>query len=96
MTTDLAVLPSIEPARDLAPLGRERPALGAVFGVASQSSGSVMLDASLGALVGYVGAPSVKGRWKYAAGGAIATGLAGLTGLLCTLGVVYLKRGSSK
>jgi len=77
------------PATD--PLGPDREALGALFGVASQSTGSILLDASLGALAGYAVAPT-KDKWRYVAIGAVATGLAGVLGLAGTLAYGYVQR----
>ena len=75
------------------PLGPDRQALGALFGVASQSTGSILLDASLGALAGYAVAPAGgKQRWRYVAIGAVATGLAGVLGLAGTLAYGYVQR----
>ena len=68
------------------------PGMGAAaLGVLSQSSGSMLVDAGIGALVGYAIAPG-KDRIGYVAGGAAATALAGVLGLAGLLAFRYLRR----
>lgn len=50
-------------------------------------SGNRWLDAAIGALVGFVGAPTVGDRPRFAAAGAVASGLFGTVGLVGTLAV---------
>jgi hypothetical protein len=61
------------------------------LGVLSQSTGSVLLDAGIGALVGYAVAPK-KERAGYVAGGAAATAVAGVLGLAGLLVYRYYRR----
>lgn len=82
---------ALAPVAPIDPLGPDREALGALFGAASQSTGSALLDASLGALAGYVVAPP-KDKWRFVAIGAVATGLAGVLGLAGTLTYGYFQR----
>jgi predicted phosphodiesterase len=55
-------------------------------------TGFVVGDAILGAAGGYLSAPRNSRKWQYAAAGAIATGIAGLFGLVGTVGYGVLKR----
>jgi len=58
----------------------------------TQSTGSLLIDGTLGAAAGYFAAPSDHQRVGYAVGGAVATGLAGLLGLVAILGYSYISR----
>ncbi len=53
------------------------------LGALSQSTGSILIDTAIGGAVGYAMAPK-KQKYRYAVGGAVATGLAGVFGLLAT------------
>lgn len=71
------------------PIGLGAPTPGGiVLGTLTQSSGSILVDAVLGAGVGYLIAPEQK-KPAYVIGGAAATGLLGLLGLAGLLGVRY-------
>lgn len=71
------------------PLGLGAPTPGGiVLGTLSQSSGSILVDAAIGAGVGWLIAPETK-KPAYIVGGAAATGLLGLLGLAGLLGVRY-------
>lgn len=71
------------------PIGLGAPTPGGiVLGTLTQSSGSILVDAVLGAGVGYLIAPEAK-KPAYVIGGAAATGLLGLLGLAGLLGVRY-------
>jgi len=82
--TGLAAPPPLE-----TPVGVAGPTPGGVLlGALSQSTGSLLLDAAIGAGVGFLIAPENK-RAGYVVGGAAATGLAGVLGLAGLLGVRY-------
>lgn len=66
-------------------------ALPVVHEALSLSTGSLLLDAGVGAAAGYLVAPKAA-RTLYAVGGAAATTLAGLLGLVGVLGVAYARR----
>lgn len=63
----------------------------ALFGALSGSSGSILIDASVGGAVGFFLAPKSK-KLGYVALGAASTGLAGVLGLVGFLGYVYLAK----
>ena len=80
----------------LAPANDQRVALppgmgAAALGVLSQSTGSALLDAGIGGLVGYVVAPRNQ-RMGYVAGGAAATAFAGVLGIAGLLAYRYYLR----
>jgi len=60
----------------------------------SWSSGSVLVDAAIGGFAGYAVAPKTEknSRWMWTAGGAVAAGVAGVFGLLVTVGYGYSLR----
>jgi hypothetical protein len=69
------------------------------LGALSQSTGSIVVDAAIGGVAGYVlAAPKYKSR--AALGGAVVTGLGGFLGLLGTVGYIVAtgldKKRSSK
>ena len=69
-----------------------------VLGAISQSTGSILIDSAIGGVTGYLLAPE-KCQARYAVGGAVATGLGGLLGLLGTVAFIYAAKsdkGSSK
>jgi hypothetical protein len=71
------------------PIGLGAPTPGGiVLGTLSQSSGSILIDAAIGAGVGWLIAPKEK-QGAYVVGGAVATGVLGLLGLAGLLGVRY-------
>lgn len=71
------------------PIGLGAPTPGGiVLGTLSQSSGSLLVDAAIGAGVGWLIAPKGK-QAGYIVGGAAATGILGLLGLAGLLGVRY-------
>jgi hypothetical protein len=71
------------------PMGLGAPTPGGiVLGTLTQSSGSVLVDAAIGAGVGWLVAPEAK-KPAYIIGGAAATGLLGILGLAGLLGVRY-------
>jgi hypothetical protein len=78
-------------------IGAPTPA-GALLGAVSQSTGSILLDAALGAGLGYVIAPDEEERVSYTAWGAAASGLGGLLGVAVLLGYRYvvIARASSR
>jgi hypothetical protein len=66
-----------------------------VLGAVSQSSGSIIVDAAIGGATGYLLAPT-KARARYAVGGAAATGLGGLLGLLGTVAFIYATKSDRR
>jgi len=68
-------------------LGAPTP-VGLLVGGLSQGTGSILLDATLGAGVGWLIGPPQK-KAAYIVGGAVATGVAGVFGLAGLLGVRY-------
>jgi predicted cation transporter len=64
------------------------PAESLLLGALSQSTGSVAIDAAVGAAVGYALAPK-DAKARYAVGAALATGLFGALGLVGTLGTIW-------
>jgi hypothetical protein len=62
----------------------------------TQSTGSFLVDGTLGAAAGYFAAPTDRQRFGYAVGGAVATGVAGLLGLVAIIGYSYVNRRSAR
>jgi hypothetical protein len=62
-----------------------------VLGAFSQSTGSILFDSVNGAGTAYAMAPD-NAKARYALGGAVATGLGGLLGLLATVGFIWATR----
>jgi hypothetical protein len=76
-------------------VGEPLPPVGmgqAMLGAATASTGNAILDALLGAGVGWVVAPA-EARIPYAVGGALATALFGVLGLAGTVGFRVLVSG---
>lgn len=70
-----------------------KPTLGGLtLGALSASSGSILVDAGIGAGIGWLIAPSGREKTAYAVGGGVATGLAGVLGLGGLLVYRYLIR----
>ncbi len=63
------------------PIGLGADPNGILWGALSTGTGSILLDAAVGATAGAYLTPSAKGRAKWMAAGAAATGLAGVLGL---------------
>ena len=59
-----------------------------VLGAFSQSTGSVVIDGTIGAGVAYLMAPR-GAKARYTIGGAVATGLGGALGLVATVGFIW-------
>ena len=64
------------------------------LGAISSSTGSVLLDAALGAGIGYAISPDEQERTPYVAAGAAAAGVAGLLGVGLIIGYRYWIRRS--
>lgn len=75
-------------------LGEDAPER-SVMHVLSWSSGSVLADAAIGGVTGYFLAPAHKDRIWWSIGGGIATGAAGVAGLLATVAASYARRSLS-
>ena len=67
-------------------------AVSRTIGALTTSTGSPLTDALVGGIVGYLVAPRSE-RKAFAVGGAVATGLAGVIGLLGTTFVGFERRG---
>jgi hypothetical protein len=68
------------------------PTLGAVgLGAISSSTGSILIDAALGAGIGYFISP-VDEEERYAIGGALASGLGGVLGIALLVGWRYWRK----
>lgn len=67
----------------------------AALGALSQSTGSILIDTAIGGVAGYAMAPK-KQRYRYAVGGAVATGLGGVFGLLATAAFAYANQRDSR
>lgn len=65
------------------------------LGALSQSTGSIVIDAAIGGVTGYVLAPE-RAKTTYALGGALATGLGGLLGLVGTVGYILATKHDKK
>jgi hypothetical protein len=62
----------------------------------SWSSGSILVDAVIGGVAGYILAPSRSNRLYWAAGGGVATGAAGVCGLFATCVASYVGRSPER
>lgn len=76
-------------------VGALAPVESLALGILSQSTGSVLVDAAIGGAVGYFFAPQAS-RNRFAVGGAIATGLGGVLGLVGTVGFIVASNADSK
>lgn len=66
-----------------------------VLGAFSQSTGSVLFDSAIGATTAYALAPD-QAKARYALGGAVATGIGGLLGLVATVGFIYASQSDRR
>lgn len=82
----LASPPAAVPAYAPVPALGSDSIFGTLTGVLSRSTGSVAADALIGALAGYLVAPRADARLAFALGGGVATGAAGVLGLVGTIG----------
>lgn len=70
-----------------------QPTLGArTMGALSAGTGSVLIDAGIGAAAGAFIAPSSNERGAYAIGGAVATGVGGVFGLALVAAFAFFNR----
>jgi hypothetical protein len=65
------------------------------LGALSQSTGSALVDAAIGGAAAYALAPR-GAKARYALGGAVATGLTGVLGLVATLGFVWATQSDKR
>jgi hypothetical protein len=63
-----------------------------LWGAMSSSTGSILLDAAVGATAGSYLSPTPKDKAGWMAAGALATGLAGVLGLGALIGFRLLKK----
>jgi hypothetical protein len=66
-----------------------------LLGALSQSTGSILIDGAIGGATAYALAPA-DARARYAVGGAAATGLGGLVGLVGTVAFALATRSDKK
>jgi predicted cation transporter len=66
-----------------------------ILGAVSQSSGSILIDSAIGGAAGLLLAPE-KMKTRAAVGGAVATGLGGLLGLIGTVAFIYASKADRK
>jgi len=76
-------------------LGEDTPAR-SVMHTLSWSSGSVLVDAVIGGVAGYIIAPPRENRLYWAAGGGLVTGVGGVFGLLATAAASYVRRSPAE
>lgn len=69
------------------------PSVGAISDFASTSTGSVLIDGSIGGVMGALIAPVAKQRLAYALGGAVLGGLGGLLGIGLLAGYAIARMG---
>ena len=66
-----------------------------VLGAFSQSTGSVLFDSAIGGTTAYFMAPDTA-KARYALGGAVATGIGGLLGLVATVGFILATQSDKR
>lgn len=71
----------------------QAPSVGAISDWASTSTGSVLVDGTIGGVLGALVAPAAKSRLYWAAGGAALGGLGGLLGIGILAGYAISKMG---